>query len=213
GPFKELLRRQTGSNLEGVTETVNGRKYHAHAFVGDDGHGEMRTSTVPTGYELGQLIFSDAVSAIRLHLIAKLMADGKLRKGPIVDFQGSDHLSGKQFFLRYPEYAMEVALRTLPEILVSDAKGFSRKGKLRSVSKLLSDPDWEGIAADIATVAFLRTKKWSLPKTELQNVFEEYGIDVKEIMPTDLEIDDIVRRSAEPSSDTESNGHDYRAVS
>ncbi|HWQ60610.1 MAG TPA: hypothetical protein VN420_05715 [Candidatus Fimivivens sp.] len=203
--FKKLLRGQTGSNLEGIRETVDGRKYYAHAFVDRGKHGDK--STVPTGYELGQLIFSDAVSAIRLHLIAKLMSDGKIRKGPIVDFQGSDHLSGKQFFLRYPEYAMEVALRSLPEILASDATGFFRKGKINSVSEALADPDWESIAGKIGTVAFLRTKKWSSPKAELVNVFEENGIDIGNLMPSDAEIADVIKRSAAArTSGTESDG-------
>ncbi len=58
-------------------------------------------------------MFSDALDSIKLHLIAKLITDGFLEKGPIIDYKGLAHLSSKTFFLKNPQYAMEVVLRSV----------------------------------------------------------------------------------------------------
>lgn len=194
--FRNLLRYQAGNDLGKIEETVDGREYYAHAYIPDAApDGASERSAVPTGLEFGQLIFSDAFSAVRLHLIAKLMADGKIPKGPIVDFQGRDHLSGKQFFIRYPEYAMEVILRALPEVLAGDASGLFKKGRVGSVGKMLSDPDWERIVRKIGSIAFMKSRYSLEPEPYLVDVFREYGKDSARVMPTDADIALIIARS------------------
>ena len=115
--LKEVLRLQSTTE-EGILGRrrffyTNGKIYWAYPYVTKEG----KTSFEPTFLELGQHLFSDALAAIKLLLIAKLMTDGYLPKGPIIDYEGTGHLSSKSFFLKYPQYAMEVALRTINELM------------------------------------------------------------------------------------------------
>ncbi|NTW75596.1 MAG: hypothetical protein HGB34_01720, partial [Candidatus Moranbacteria bacterium] len=143
--FRKLLFLQlTG---EPNRQVVHGsRTYDDRRAVGSD----FEYAPDPEGLEFGQVIFSDALSAVKLHLIGRLMADGRIDKGPILDFEGLAHLSNKLFFLRYPEYAMEVVLRTLPELI-------SYHGVEKIVERDLEHPDWPEVVRHIAKLAFART--------------------------------------------------------
>jgi hypothetical protein len=111
--LKKILIKQS-TTLKGIAPRrkivfKDGKGYSPYPYLTKEG----KTSFEPTFFELGQHLFSDALAAIKLHLIAKLMVDGHLPKGPIVDYEGVSHLSSKSFFLKYPQYAMEVVLRTI----------------------------------------------------------------------------------------------------
>lgn len=80
---------------------------------------ERDTQSQMTGLEYGELYYSDAMSAIKLHLIAKEMREGRMKPGVIVDFEGAAHLESKYFFLRNPLYAMMVALKN-PHLILKE---------------------------------------------------------------------------------------------
>ena len=80
---------------------------------------DLTYSSSLTGFELGQLAFSDALSVIKIFLINKAMLDGNLEQGLLVDFQGAAHLHYKSLFFDNPQYAMEVVLTNVHEILPS----------------------------------------------------------------------------------------------
>jgi len=92
----------------------------------------------PTFLEMGQMMCSDAVMAIRLLLIGKLMADGHIEKGPIIDYEGSGHIDSKTFFLQYPQYAMEIILRTIGELMAPEIK---KEDEIDEINKILDNPD------------------------------------------------------------------------
>ena len=117
--LKKLLIMQSTSS-EGlfnrdVTASNKSKGYCASASVTTD----MKTTTTPTGMELGQRVFADALSALKLHKLAQAMNEDRIKRGMIVDFEGVSHLSYKSFFIKYPQYAVEVVLRTINELLAS----------------------------------------------------------------------------------------------
>jgi hypothetical protein len=127
------------TTLEGISFRArsifkNGKQYTIYPYLTKEGE----ISLEPTFLELGQHLFSDALAAIKLLLIAKLMADGYLEKGPIIDYEGSMHLSSKSFFLKYPQYAMEVVLRTINELMAGKVKN------LTQIYEVFRNPNWGG---------------------------------------------------------------------
>jgi len=137
---------------------VNMKNYHFTTYVEND----FSDSTLPTGMEMGQLIFSDALAAIKLHKLAQAMNEGRIKKGTIVDFEGSDHLSSKSFFLKYPQYAAEIVLRTLNELMTHRAgdrltqeeeqTGKNRPENLEKLYSELSNPDFSSAFAKIGEI-------------------------------------------------------------
>lgn len=176
------MTRKHGITYEAFDKS---RQFVDHRVVGIDGE----YVPDPSGLEFGQMMFGDALSAIKLHLIARLMADGKITSGPILDIQGSGHLSNKSFFIRYPEYAMEVVLRTLPELL-------SFHGLPEMIVNDLERPDWPEIVRQVAKLAFARTTD---DPNNIEPFFcdylDEYGIDPKEVIPSDDEIGRIMEKT------------------
>jgi hypothetical protein len=92
-----------------------------------------------TGLEYGQLNFKDAMSAIKLHLIANEMYEGRIEKGIIVDFEGSDHLQAKYIFLKNPFYALMTVLKSPQFILIEQ---LAKKDDVSSIYPAFS-PDEE----------------------------------------------------------------------
>ena len=127
------------------------RAYNNPTYLSESGD----MSLEPTFMELGQFLFSDALSAVKLHLIAKLMADGHIPKGPIIDYEGAKHLSSKSFFLRYPEYAVEVVLRSINELMAGRVK---REGNIREIYKVFKNPDWREALKEITRLVFKKAE-------------------------------------------------------
>jgi hypothetical protein len=88
--------------------------------------------------ELEQKLFADSLIAIKLYLIAKLMNDGYLEKGPIVVYMGPAHVPTIEFFLRCPQYAMVVVLRTINELMASRVK---KEGNISEIYELFRKPN------------------------------------------------------------------------
>ncbi len=109
---KTLAKRGT---KEGLTFVENGTYYHETASVKKD----LTTSSLPTGFELGQAVFSDALSVIKILLLNNAIQERKMEPGVIVDFQGAGHQSYKSYFFEHPEMALRVVLTNLNEILAS----------------------------------------------------------------------------------------------
>src|SRR3989344_4732371 len=104
-----------------------------------------------TGLEFGQTIFSDALSSVKLHLLAKLSTGGHIRTGPIVDFQGSGHLSGKSFFIQHTQYALMVVLMNIHELMAGSADRLdsNEDTAVAYAKQLFTDPDWEAVVRTI----------------------------------------------------------------
>ncbi len=134
-----LLARQVEVYMRGI-------RYSNYPYVSKGGE----VSSKPTFLELGEFIFTDALATIKLHQISKLMADGHIERGPIIDYCGSFHLNTRSFFLRYPSYAMEIVLRH-PHILMA-----GRVKDLDEIYGLFDDPDWSEIVKEIARLVFRR---------------------------------------------------------
>lgn len=174
------------TQIQGRDRTFDAGKLFFHPRFSS---GEKAQALLPNGRGIGQLLFSDALSAIKLHLIAKLMADGKIERGPILDFPGATHTFFKTFCVRYPEYAMEVVLRTLPELMAFRATGSS------DLSKELESPDWPEVVRQIARLAFARTGEQSDDiETFYFDYLGEYGIDPEKVIPSDDEIEETMRK-------------------
>ena len=146
--LKEVLRLQSTTE-EGILGRrrffyTNGKIYWAYPYVTKEG----KTSFEPTFLELGQHLFSDALAAIKLLLIAKLMTDGYLPKGPIIDYEGAGHLSNKSFFLKYPQYAMEVVLRTINELMAGKVES------LHEIYEVFRNPNWPEVIKEITRLVF-----------------------------------------------------------
>ena len=137
-------------------------------------------STELTGNELGILIYSDAISAVKLHLLGRMMNDGVLPKGPIVDYEGLLHLSIKSFFIQNPEYAMEIVLRTLPNLLsgTSDSAFFNYLTTMEFSEKVFDRTDWSQVIREIFRIPL---KKVADPKPGADGV--EIGKNQRPIRP------------------------------
>jgi hypothetical protein len=160
-----------------------GKGYIYHPYVTETGE----TSLEPTFLELGQKLFSDALAAIKLHLIGKLMVDGYIEKGPIIDYEGLSHLSSKSFFLQYPQYAMEVVLRTINELMAG------RVEKLEGIYKVFENPDWSEIIKEITRLVFKKVEGNELKNVEI-DFLKTYNLDPQKIMPSDKEIQEIIKK-------------------
>jgi hypothetical protein len=168
----------------------DGKLYINHPYLTKEG----KTSYKPTFLELGQALFGDALAAIKLHLIAKLMADGYLEKGPIIDYEGAKHISSKSFFLKYPQYAMEVVLRTVNELMAGKARN------LPQIYEVFRNPNWGEIIKEIARLVFKKSENDVSKPLEIspnQRRLLDYPIDYlaiyhlnpETIMPSDEEIE------------------------
>ncbi|NTW89306.1 MAG: hypothetical protein HGB37_00095 [Candidatus Moranbacteria bacterium] len=182
--FRKLLLLQlTGKPDKEVSH--DGRTYCARRAVGSD----FEYVLDPEGLEFSRILFSDALSAVKLHLIGRLMADGKISTGPILDFEGSAHLSNKSFFLRYPEYAMEVVLRTFPELI-----SYHKFAEILAWD--LEHPDWPEVVRHIAKLAFARTTdNPDRIDSFFYDYLGEYDIDPETVIPSDEEILGIMERT------------------
>jgi hypothetical protein len=153
----------------------------------------------PTFLELGQTFFSDALAAIKHLLIAKLMVDGYLEKGPIIDYEGANHLSSKTFFLKYPQYAMEVVLRTINELMAGKVEN------LPQIYEVFRNPNWEEIIKEIVKLVFKKPEKDASKPVEIGpnqrrilnypvDFLKIYDLDPKKIMPNDKEIKRLIEK-------------------
>lgn len=123
---------------------------------------DLENSTLPTGNELGQRAFTDAMSALKLHILAQNMNEGNIKKGIVVDFEGSNHLSMKSFYLKYPQYAAEIVLRTVHELMagymgddlsVSEMQqGKNKPQNLQRTQEMLNEPPWFDIIQEIKRI-------------------------------------------------------------
>ncbi len=204
--LKDVLRKQSTTN-EGLFTRTNvqykkGKRYHAHPYIEEDGE----TSPTPTSLELGRSIFADALAALKLHMTAKLMADGHIPKGPIVDFEGAFHINSKSFFVRNPEYAAEVTLRTINELMAGKVK---EKGNIEEIYEIFDNPDWTEIVKEIAKLHFFKVDttqgKYALTgphQYPINNVpidfLKIYNIDPAQVMPSDEKIKNIIEKFARP---------------
>jgi hypothetical protein len=152
--LKSFLKKQslfTASWKEGRNEFAGDKKEYAQRFSLTD---TEENSTSPTGNELGELVFSDALASVKLHLLGKMMNDGALPKGAIVDYEGALHLSMKSFFLDNPEYAMEIVLRMLPNLLAGQADNlfFNYLTTTNFSEKAFERTNWEEVIREIFRV-------------------------------------------------------------
>lgn len=178
----------------------HGRAYTNYPYLTQKG----KDSLEPTFLELGQFLFTDALAALKLQLIAKLMADGYLPKGPIIDYEGTCHLSSKSFFLRYPDYAAQVVLRTVNELMAGKVK---KKGNIQEIYRVFENPDWTEIVKEIVRLPFKTVEDDPSKITALGpnqkklidypvDFLKIYQIDPEKVMPTDKEIQKIREKIA-----------------
>ena len=160
--LKSFFKKQSVPfiNEQNINYTERDKKMYAQRTSLTD-TGEK--STELTGNELGILIYSDAISAVKLHLLGRMMNDGVLPKGPIVDYEGLLHLSIKSFFIQNPEYAMEIVLRTLPNLLsgISDSAFFNYLTTMEFSEKVFDRTDWAQVIREIFRIPL---KKVADPK-------------------------------------------------
>jgi hypothetical protein len=195
----EVLMKQSTTEI-GIPIRIKiifkyGKEYFPYPYLTKKG----KTSFEPTFLELGQHLFSDALAAIKLHLIAKLMADGYLEKGPIIDYEGSGHLSSKSFFLKYPQYAMEVVLRAVNELMAG------RVENLPQIYEVFRNPNWPEIIKEITRLVFKKPEEDPSKPVEVgpnQRRLLDYPVDYlaiyhlnpETIMPSDEEIEKLRER-------------------
>jgi hypothetical protein len=176
-----LLMNQSTSEY-GILENKSnhaywdGKKYSEFPSISDVGE----VSLVFTGNELGQRLYSDALAAIKLHLMGRMMNDGLIAKGPIVDYEGSEHISTKSFFLQYPEYAMRIVLRTLPELLAGQAEKLETNSETAALhaQRVFDHTDWEQVIREIfriplKEVAERKGDKYTVMRGENQRPLNE----------------------------------------
>jgi hypothetical protein len=174
-----------------------GKQYFGYPYLSKRGG----ISFEPTFLELGQHLFSDALAAIKLHLIAKLMADGHIEKGPIIDYEGTGHLSSKSFFLKYPQYAMEVVLRTINELMAGKVE------KLPEIYEVFRNPNWPEIIKEIARLVFRKPEPDASKPVEIGpnqrrlldipiDFLKIYNINSERVMPSDDEIRSTIAKIA-----------------
>jgi hypothetical protein len=202
--LKEVLIAQSttrGGLLERSKDIFKeGKQYCGYPYLTKSGG----VSFEPTFLELGQHLFTDTLVAIKLHLIAKLMADGHIEKGPIIDYEGVHHLSSKSFFLKYPQYAMEVVLRTINELMAGRVKV---RGNIEEIYEVFRNPNWPEIIKEIAKLVFKTPEPDTSKPTAIGpnqrrlldfpiDFLKIYNIDPNKIMPSDSEIKRIIAKIA-----------------
>ena len=149
--FRNLFQLQrTGSSIPSLTARAirertfiikDGSSYHNTPSVTD----KLGTSTTPTGLEIGQMAFSDALSTIKLLILNKAILAGKIKPGLVVDFQGAAHLHWKNYFLDHPAEAMQVVLDNVWEVLASHPDFLGREDILEKILKKLENPSHEDL--------------------------------------------------------------------
>lgn len=90
---------------------------------------DLKLQDQMTSFEYGQVLFADALAAIKMHLMANEMNVGRLEKGVIVDVEGALHLDNKSFFLKNPVYAFYTILKS-PHYL---SMPFIKEGNMDSI--------------------------------------------------------------------------------
>jgi len=184
--LKEYLVALSTTN-EGVSKRIErifyeGKRYTMFPYCEKEG----KAPSGPTLFEFGQHLSSDALSAIKLHLIARLMAEGKIEKGPIIDYEGANHLSSKTFFLKHPQYAMEVVLRTINEVMA----GRIKEGKIEEIYEVFRKPNWKEVVEEIANLAFKKLSSDGKGLLDAKiNFLETFNLDPEKIVPSDEEIE------------------------
>jgi hypothetical protein len=127
------------------------------------------------------------------------MADGYLEKGPIIDYEGSGHLSSKSFFLKYPQYAMEVVLRTVNELMAG------RVENLPQIYEVFRNPNWPEIIKEITRLVFKKPEQNPSKPVEIgpnQRQLLDYPLDYlatyhlnpETIMQSDEELEKVRER-------------------
>lgn len=187
--LKDILMKQSQSISGRLGEDIyeNGKSYHTHSYATKEGN----ISSDPTGLEMGQFLFSDALSAIKLQMIAKLMTDGYLPKGPIIDYEGGFHTPTKSFFLQNPKYAMEVVLRSLNELMASHVK---KNENVDEIMDILKNPNWGEVIKEITKLVFKRIDNNKNIIDVPIDYLETYKIDPSKIMLCDEEISKIMEK-------------------
>lgn len=165
-------------------------KFYSHPSLDNN----FKASSHMTGLELGQVMYSDALSSIKLHLLAKLSSDRYLPVNSIADFQGAKHLSGKAFFMQYPQYALMVILTNIHELMAGDAKKLNKNKKTALVYSrdIFKNQKWKDVIKEILklpifsveadpekTVDTGSNQKTLIKKTP--NFAKIYGLDLSKI--------------------------------
>jgi len=160
--LKQLMLAQTtaDSHIPNAKRKManKAKTYDASWAVSD----ELTSTTLPSGNELGQMAFADAMAALKLHILAQNINDGHVEKGIIVDFEGAEHVAMKSFYLKYPQYAAEIVLRTIHEVmagyvgnnlsLADGQQGKNNSQNLRNAQKMLDMPNWFDIIQEIKRI-------------------------------------------------------------
>ncbi len=155
--FKKALLNQ--SRVMPTNAVTSAQKWYG---ISQNINDNLTFSSLPTGNELGQRVFSDAMAALKLHILAQKMNEGIIKKGVIVDFDGAAHISMKNFYLKYPQYAAEVVLRTINEVLAGDVgedmsfedfvNAESTSDILNKAIEILNKPEWRDVVAQISRI-------------------------------------------------------------
>ena len=132
---------------EGVSFIQQGTGFSNTASVDKN----LQTSTNPTGFELGSVAFADALSVVKTLILANAMHKGELETGIIVDFQGSAHLSYKSYFFNNPQYALEVVLTNVWEVLASHPDIKNREDILDKLENM-DRKTWKWVLEFISTI-------------------------------------------------------------
>ncbi len=174
--IKELLFNYSGINHRGITYTF-------FPFYTKEG----KISFEPTFLELGQQLFADALMAIKLHLIGRLMEIGIIPKGPIINYIGAGHIITINFFLRYPLYAMEVVLRMINELMTGTIQ------TLPEIYEIFKNPNWPRIIREICKLPLGKvTDDGKDLEVDIIDILDILKIEPEKIMPSDEEIKRLI---------------------
>ncbi len=184
------------ATMDALSVTDNGNIAHVAypSIKQENGSTKRYTATTMTGLELGQCTFSDALSALKLHMTARLMAEDRIERGVIADFEGNYHTPGKSFFMRYPLYAAMVVLNNIHELMAGTAHTRFWRSNEKNVAvyaeKLFTNPDWPAIFKEITKLAFFDVKDGKLV---------EHPIDITPTtaIPNDKEVAEIMKKFQE----------------
>jgi len=144
----------------------DGTYYHNKASVNND----LTTSSMPTGYELGQMAFSDALSVIKILIMNEAINNGDIAPGILVDIQGASHLSSKSFFFDNPAYAMEVVLANVHEILASHWEVKNTDDILEKLANM-DRKTWQWVFNFIGTISPTTVAKPTLVRRSVEKGF------------------------------------------
>ncbi len=160
--LKELMMAQVtlSPTVADLQQTIhsNTKEWNASLGISD----KLMSTTLPTGNELGQGAFTDALAALKLHILTQNMNTGDIKKGIVVDFEGANHMAMKSFYLKFPQYAAEIVLRTIYELMANHvknelskedfARGKNNPDNLEYVMRMLDEPYWADLIADISRI-------------------------------------------------------------